>query len=116
MTLAQTYDTLSKYLEGASLSFSSRMENFDKPSMTLDTFIEEIEKAVLDNKDIHILNFSVSIAHDNSNLGEGHFSLVADYDPTTKELTIADTNPKKYTRFWKCPRQGFFLYTLPWND
>ncbi|NEN95637.1 MAG: phytochelatin synthase [Moorea sp. SIO1F2] len=108
MTLAETYDTLTKYVEGAKLPFSVIMEHFDKPSMTLDVFIKEVERAVSDNKDIHILNFSVSIAHDNVNLGGGHFSLVADYDSTTKELTVADTNPKKYTRFWKCPIEQMY--------
>lgn len=108
MTLAETYDTFLNYVENANLPLSVRMEHFDTQNMTLDTFIREIETAVSDDQDIHILNFSVSIAHDNFNLGGGHFSLVADYDPTTQEITIADTNPKKYTRFWKCPAERMY--------
>ncbi|MEG4444116.1 phytochelatin synthase family protein, partial [Microcoleus sp. AT9_B4] len=37
-----------------------------------------------------------------------HFSLLADYNPDTQEITIADTNPKRYTRFWKCPIQRLY--------
>ncbi|MEB3282904.1 MAG: phytochelatin synthase family protein [Lyngbya sp.] len=108
MTLAETYDTFLSYVENAQLPLSVKLEHFDKRTMTFDNFIQEIEKAVCDDKDIHILNFSVSIAHDNFNLGGGHFSLVADYDPNTQEITIADTNPKKYTRFWKCPAERMY--------
>lgn len=108
MTLAETYGTFVKYVENANLPFSLRIEHFDHPKMTLDAFTNEVEKAVSDDKDIHILNFGVSIAHDNFNLGGGHFSLVADYDPATKELTVADTNPKKYTRFWKCSLEQMY--------
>ncbi len=102
MTLAETYDTCVNYVNGAKLDVSVRLEHFDKVSMSLDAFVKEIENAVQDDKDIHILNFNVGIAHEVSFAG-GHFSLVADYDPTTQEITVADTNPKKYTRFWKCP-------------
>ncbi|MFY7806485.1 MAG: phytochelatin synthase family protein [Limnoraphis robusta] len=108
MTLAETYDTFISYIENGKLPFSVRMEYFDQRNMTFETFIQEIERAVSDDKDIHILNFSVSIAHDNFNLGGGHFSLVADFDPNTQEITIADTNPKKYTRFWKCPAERMY--------
>ncbi|MEA5496541.1 phytochelatin synthase family protein [Limnoraphis robusta] len=108
MTLAETYDTFISYIENGKLPFSVRMEYFDQRNMTFETFIQEIERAVSDDKDIHILNFSVSIAHDNFNLSGGHFSLVADYDPNTQEITIADTNPKKYTRFWKCPAERMY--------
>jgi hypothetical protein len=79
--------------------------------MTLDAFIQEIERAVLDENDIHILNFNVDLAHE-IKLGGGHFSLVADYDSTTQELTVADTNPKRYTRFWKCPAQRMYQACL----
>ncbi|EAW34439.1 phytochelatin synthase family protein [Lyngbya sp. PCC 8106] len=108
MTLAETYDTFLSYVENAKLPLSVKMEYFDRREITFDTFVQEIERAVSDDKDIHILNFSVSIAHDNFNLGGGHFSLLADYDPNTQELTIADTNPKKYTRFWKCPAERMY--------
>jgi hypothetical protein len=80
----------------------AQVEHFDKVSMTFDTFVKEIERAVSDENDIHILNFNTKIAHDNHGLEGGHFSLLADYDATTQELMIADTNPKRYTRFWKC--------------
>ncbi|WP_413163710.1 phytochelatin synthase family protein [Capilliphycus salinus ALCB114379] len=108
MTLAETYDTFLTYVEKAQLPLSVRVEHFDKTTMTFDNFIQEIEKAVCDDKDIHILNFGVTIAHDNFNLSGGHFSLVADYDPNTQDITIADTNPKKYTRFWKCPVERMY--------
>ncbi|KMW70767.1 phytochelatin synthase family protein, partial [Limnoraphis robusta] len=100
--------TFISYIENGKLPFSVRMEYFDQRNMTFEAFIQEIERAVSDDKDIHILNFSVSIAHDNFNLGGGHFSLVADFDPNTQEITIADTNPKKYTRFWKCPAERMY--------
>ncbi|MEL7038512.1 MAG: phytochelatin synthase family protein [Cyanobacteria bacterium J06592_8] len=108
MTLAETYDTFRDYVEKAQLPFSVEMKSFDHRDMTFEAFLQEAERAVSDDKDIHILNFSVSIAHDNFNLGGGHFSLLADYDPHTQEITIADTNPKKYTRFWKCPAERMY--------
>ncbi|MBH8565314.1 phytochelatin synthase [Nostoc sp. CENA67] len=108
MTLAETYDTCVKYVEEKNLPISVIVEHFDKASMTLESFIQEIERAIYDENDIHILNFNVDIAHE-IKLGGGHFSLLADYDKTTQEITIADTNPKRYTRFWKCPAERMYL-------
>jgi hypothetical protein len=102
MTLAETYDTCVKYIEAAGLPLFAKVEHFDKSSMTLDAFTKEIEQAVLNENDIHILNFNTKIAHNNPALEGGHFSLLADYDSATQEITVADTNPKRYTRFWKC--------------
>jgi hypothetical protein len=102
MTLAETYDTCRLYIEKKGLPLSIRLEHFDKPSMTLEAFKQEVENAVCDESDIHILNFNARIAHENPSLEGGHFSLLADYDPNTQEITVADTNPKRYTRFWKC--------------
>jgi hypothetical protein len=79
-----------------------RVEHFDKPMCTVEWFEREIEIAVRDVDDVHVVNFSVAIAHDNANLRGGHFSLLADYSHDSRSLTIADTNPKKYTRFWTC--------------
>ncbi|MCP2726965.1 phytochelatin synthase family protein [Limnofasciculus baicalensis] len=103
MTLAETYDTCVKYVENANLPLTVSVEYFDSPSMTMEKFVASVEKAVSDTNDIHIFNFNTKIAHNNPNLEGGHFSLLADYDPNAKEITIADTNPKRYTRFWKCP-------------
>jgi len=108
MTLAETYDTCKIYIERKGLPLAIRMEHFDKPSITLEAFIREVEVAVCDETDVHILNFNTRIAHENPSLEGGHFSLLADYDPDTKEVTIADTNPKRYTRFWKCPIQRLY--------
>ncbi len=108
MTLAETYDTCRTYLEKKEIPLSIRIEHFDKPSMTLEAFIREVEAAVCDENDVHILNFNTRIAHENPSLEGGHFSLLADYDPKTQEITIADTNPKRYTRFWKCPIQRIY--------
>ncbi|BAY65163.1 hypothetical protein NIES22_52660 [Calothrix brevissima NIES-22] len=108
MTLAETYDSCKIYIERKGLPLSIRMEHFDKPSMTLEAFIKEVETAVCDETDVHILNFNTRIAHENPSLEGGHFSLLADYDPKTQEVTIADTNPKRYTRFWKCSIQRLY--------
>jgi hypothetical protein len=108
MTLSETYDTCVKYVEEKGLPLSVKVEHFDKASITLEYFIQEMERAVSDHDDIHILNFNTKIAHDNKSLEGGHFSLLADYNPTTQELTIADTNPKRYTRFWKCPAERMY--------
>jgi uncharacterized short protein YbdD (DUF466 family) len=108
MTLAETYDTCRTYLEKKGLPLSIRLEHFDKPSMTLEAFIREVQTAVCDEADVHILNFNARIAHDNPNLEGGHFSLLADYDPDTQNVTIADTNPKRYTRFWQYPVQRLY--------
>ncbi|WP_248277827.1 phytochelatin synthase family protein, partial [Brasilonema sp. UFV-L1] len=111
MTLAETYDTSVKYIETKNLPISVTVEHFDKADMTLDAFVAEIERAVNDENDIHILNFNVDIAH-GIKLGGGHFSLLADYEPDTQLLTIADTNPKRYTRFWKCPAERMYLASI----
>lgn len=102
MTLAETYDTCIKYVQNTNLPITVSLEYFDNPLMTMDKFTEIVEKAVIDPNDIHILNFNTKIAHNNPNLEGGHFSLLADYDPNSQEITVADTNPKRYTRFWKC--------------
>lgn len=102
MTLAETYDTCVKYVETAGLPLAVKVVHFDQSNMTLEAFTKEIENAVLNENDIHILNFNTKIAHNNPALEGGHFSLLADYDAATQEVTVADTNPKRYTRFWKC--------------
>lgn len=107
MTLAETYETCVKFIETTGYPLTVRVEHFDRPSMTLDAFIKEIERAASDDSDIHLLNFNVNIAHDVT-LGGGHFALLADYDTGTRTMTIADTNPKKYTRFWKCPAERMY--------
>ena len=33
---------------------------------------------------------------------------LADYDRYSQELIIADTNPKKYTRFWRSPARRMY--------
>jgi hypothetical protein len=103
MTLAETYDTCVKYVENANLPLTVSVEYFDSPSMTMEKFVESVEKAVSDTSDIHIFNFNTKIAHNNPSLEGGHFSLLADYNSSSQEITVADTNPKRYTRFWKCP-------------
>jgi hypothetical protein len=108
MTLAETYDTCRLYLREKKLPLSVRIEHFDKPSMTLEAFIREVEMAVCNETDVHILNFNTRIAHENPSLEGGHFSLLADYDLATREITVADTNPKRYTRFWTCPIERFY--------
>ncbi|MGD1700882.1 phytochelatin synthase family protein [Dapis sp. BLCC M229] len=108
MTLAETYDTCLQYVENTNLPLTVSMEYFDNPSMTIEEFVESLQKAVSDPDDIHILNFNTKIAHDNPNLEGGHFSLVADYNPDSQEITVADTNPKRYTRFWKCPIERMY--------
>lgn len=102
MTLAETYDTCLKYVHHANLPLTVDVEYFDNPSMTKEKFIQIVDEAVLDTNDIHIFNFNTKIAHNNPNLEGGHFSLLADYDSSSQEITVADTNPKRYTRFWKC--------------
>lgn len=108
MTLAETYDTCLKFVQKEQLGFSVKLEHFDQNDMSLEKFIAELETAVCNEDDVHILNFNVSIAHNNNNLQGGHFSLLADYDSKTQEITIADTNPKKYARFWTCPAQRMY--------
>jgi Phytochelatin synthase len=103
MTLSETYDACARYIEVVDLPLVVKVEHFDKPSMTLDAFIQEVEAGVEAESNIHILNFNTRIAHENPNLEGGHFALLADYDPKTQELTVADTNPKRYNRYWKCP-------------
>jgi len=85
------------------LPLSVRMLCFDTPGLTFETFLGELERASTDPDDIHIFNFSVQIAHAVPGIGGGHFSLLADYDRQTQEIVVTDTNPKKYTRYWKCP-------------
>lgn len=103
MTLSETYDTCLRYVEVLGLPVAVRIEHFDKPTMTIEVFTKEIETGANDEKNIHILNFSTQTAHDNPSLQGSHFALLADYDPSTQEITIADPNPKRYNRFWKCP-------------
>jgi hypothetical protein len=103
MTLSETYDACARYIDVVDLPLVVKVEHFDKPAMTLNAFIQEVEAGVEAESNIHILNFNTRIAHENPNLEGGHFALLADYDPKTQELTVADTNPKRYNRYWKCP-------------
>lgn len=108
MTLAETYDTCGLFIKASGAPLTVKMICFDAPGMTFEAFVRELERASEDQDDIHILNFSVSIAHAVPGIGGGHFSLLADYDRATQELTVADTNPKKYTRYWKCPARRMY--------
>jgi hypothetical protein len=107
MTLAETYETCLKLVDRAKIPVSIRVEHFDRPAMTQEAFAAELERASGEASDVHILNFNVNIAHD-ANLGGGHFALLAEYEPATKTITVADTNPKKYTRFWTCPVERMY--------
>jgi hypothetical protein len=107
MTLAETYDTALRLLKNTNLPVSAKVVHFDRPEATFDWFRSELERAMEDESDIHLLNFNVNIAH-NTALGGGHFALFADYDPSTGELTMGDVNPRKYTRFWKCPAERMY--------
>lgn len=108
MTLAETYDTCGLFIKNTGVPLSVRMLCFDTPGMSYETFLQELERASADPSDIHIFNFSVQIAHAVPGIGGGHFSLMADFNKETQELTIADTNPKKYTRYWKCPAKRMY--------
>lgn len=108
MTLAETFDTTKLFLKNTGLPLTVRMVCFDAPGLTFDTFLGEVERGSTDPNDIHIFNFSVQIAHAVPGIGGGHFSLMADYDRQTQELVVADTNPKKYTRYWRCPAKRMF--------
>jgi hypothetical protein len=108
MTLAETYDTCSLFLKSSGLPLTVRMLCFDTPGTSFESFVAELERASTDPDDIHIFNFSVSIAHAVPGIGGGHFSLLADYDRETQEIVVADTNPKKYTRHWRCPARRMF--------
>ena len=108
MTLAETFDTCGLFIRSTGAPLAVEMICFDRPGMTFEAFTHELERASQDPSDIHIFNFSVSIAHAVPGIGGGHFSLMADYNRETQELTIADTNPKKYTRYWKCPAKRMY--------
>jgi Phytochelatin synthase len=108
MTLAETFDSCVRYIETLRLPLSARVEHFDKPTMGLDVFVKEMEHGAANESNIHVLNFNTRIAHENDSLEGGHFSLLADYDLTTRNLTIADTNPKRYTRLWQCPVERMY--------
>lgn len=108
MTLAETYDTAGLFLKNTGLPLTVKMMCFDTPGMSFETFLREMERASTDPNDIHIFNFSVQIAHAVPGIGGGHFSLLADFDGKTQELVIADTNPKKYTRYWRCPARRMY--------
>lgn len=103
MTLSETYDACAQYIEVMNLPLVAKVKHFDKSTIILEAFIKEVEAGVEAEHNIHILNFNTRIAHDNPTLEGGHFALLADYDPTTQAVTIADTNPKRYNRYWKCP-------------
>ena len=107
MTLAETYDTALRLMSAVSLPVSVKVVHFDRPEATLAWFKGEMERAAADADDIHLLNFNVNIAHDTP-LGGGHFALLADYDPASGEITMGDVNPRKYTRFWKCPVERMY--------
>jgi hypothetical protein len=102
MTLSETFDTCLKYVEILDLPLSVKVQHFDKSTITLDYFTKEVERSVADTSDIHILNFNTKIAHDNDKLEGGHFAILSDYDVATQKITIADTNPRRYCRFWEC--------------
>ena len=108
MTLAETFDTASLYFKNTGVPVTARMICFDSPGMSFEVFVNELERASRDPDDIHIFNFSVQIAHAVPGIGGGHFSLMADFDSAAQEIVVADTNPKKYTRYWRCPAQRMY--------
>jgi hypothetical protein len=107
MTLAETYDTALRFVAAKGLPISISIMHFDRPEATLEWFIAEVQRAIADPRDVHLLNFNVNIAHEAA-IGGGHFTLVGDYGPESRELTVADVNPRKYTRFWKCPIERMY--------
>lgn len=108
MSLQETSDVASKYVHAQNLPLKVTSFHMDPGRMSFEDFSEMLKGASDDEQDIHIFNFNVSIAHDIPSLRGGHFSLLADYDPKTTELTIADTNPRKYGRYWSCTAQNMY--------
>lgn len=59
---------------------------------------------------MYLLNFNVNIAHgiqEGIAIGGGHFALLGGWD-TDGHLVIADVNPKKYLRYWRCTPNRMF--------
>ncbi len=108
MTLSETHDVASRYVALAGLPIACVAMHFDTPGLSAATMAATFEAAVQHRGDVHVLNFDVGIAQGNPRLGGGHFSLLADYDPASGEVTIADANPRKYGRFWTCPVERLY--------
>lgn len=108
MTLAETFDACLAYIERTRLPLQARHRHFDHPDVTLEWFARELQAGSRSDADIHILNFNARIAHDHPGLEGGHFALLADFDTGTGMATIADTNPKRYSRFWSCPVERLY--------
>lgn len=59
---------------------------------------------------MYMLNFNVNIAHgiqEGVAIGGGHFALLGGWD-SDGHLVVADVNPKKYLRYWKCTPARMF--------
>jgi hypothetical protein len=60
--------------------------------------------------DMYLLNFNVNIAHgiqEGVAIGGGHFALLGGWD-ADGHLVVADVNPKKYLRYWRCTPARMF--------
>lgn len=108
MSLQETSDVATKYVQAQNLPLDVKSFHMDPGRMSFEEFAKMLKVASDDEQDIHIFNFNVSIAHDIPSLRGGHFSLLADYNPKTSELTIADTNPRKYGRYWSCKAKDMY--------
>jgi len=107
MTIAETWEAAVRYVEAQNLPVIVECYHFDSDVVTLEAFEKDLIVSLQDRSDILVANFSVKIAH-SWNVGGGHYSLIADYNPETKELTIAEVHPKKYGRDWNCPVDRLF--------
>lgn len=108
MTLAETHDVALRYVSLACLPVICTVQHFDAPATSTAAFAAQLAAAVEQSRDIHVLNFDVAIVHANPCFSGGHFSPVADFDRESGIATIADTNPRKYGRFWQCPVERLF--------
>jgi hypothetical protein len=67
--------------------------------------------------DMYLLNFNVNIAHgiqEGVAIGGGHFALLGGWD-ADGHLVVADVNPKKYLRYWRCTPARMFKAMQVWG-
>jgi len=103
LTLAETYEVAAEYFAKTGLPLRAEVVHFDQGTVSEELFREELRRANDDKGDIHIMNFKVNMAHRAENVGGGHYALLGAYLAETDEILMADVNPMKYLRYWKCP-------------
>lgn len=82
-------------------------QNFDKGVVSLETFAARVQESCRDDSTFLLVNYNTVALQGKDDVWNGSvggpLAVVVAFDPTTRIVTLSDTNPEAFYRTWACP-------------